>query len=212
MGQPSRAPRQDEEGEEARGSANRGFGPADGTSSQQGISNRPAKAEQSEPNSGNDHQKTVSGKKQHGPPDKIGQDAGGNEGSKGQNVDSRRSAGTGKEPSDIGDDRGEPSKSHRLRSTPTRGRSNLSRKNERVKRSIAPQGAAGLTSHLCVAFAGSFSPVPATRPFLNRPDVIADASRIAGVMRIGLVAAAHSPRAADCSITFHHGLLGPTQA
>jgi hypothetical protein len=63
-------------------------------------------AEQSKPNSGNDHQKTVSGKKQHGPPDKIGQDAGGNEGSKGQNVDSRRSAGTGKEPGDIGDDRG----------------------------------------------------------------------------------------------------------
>ena len=54
----------------------------------------------------NDHQKTVSGKKQHGPADKVGQDAGGNEGSKGQNVDSRRSTGTGKEPGDIGDYRG----------------------------------------------------------------------------------------------------------
>ena len=62
--------------------------------------------EQSKPNSVNDHQKTVSGKKQHGPDDKVGQDAGGNEGSKGQNVDSRRSTGTGKEPGDIGDNRG----------------------------------------------------------------------------------------------------------
>ncbi len=52
------------------------------------------------------HQKTVSGKKQHGPDDKVGADAGGNEGSKGQNVDSRRSTGTGKEPGDIGDSRG----------------------------------------------------------------------------------------------------------
>jgi hypothetical protein len=54
----------------------------------------------------NDHQKTVSGKKQHGPEDKVDQDAGGNQGSKGQNVDSRRSTGTGKEPGDIGDSRG----------------------------------------------------------------------------------------------------------
>jgi hypothetical protein len=44
--------------------------------------------EQSKPSSVNDHQKTVSGKKQHGPEDKVGADAGGNEGSKGQNVDS----------------------------------------------------------------------------------------------------------------------------
>ena len=49
IGQPSRAPRQDEEGEETLGSANRGFGPADGTSSQQGISNRPAKDEHAFP-------------------------------------------------------------------------------------------------------------------------------------------------------------------
>ena len=33
----------------------------------------------------NDHQKTVSGKKQHGPVDKIGKDAGGAYGSRGQN-------------------------------------------------------------------------------------------------------------------------------
>ena len=33
----------------------------------------------------NDHQKTVSGKKQHGPADKIGKDAGGAYGSRSQN-------------------------------------------------------------------------------------------------------------------------------
>ena len=33
----------------------------------------------------NDHQKVVSGKKQHGPADKIGKDAGGAYGSRGQN-------------------------------------------------------------------------------------------------------------------------------
>jgi hypothetical protein len=62
--------------------------------------------EKSKPSSSNDHQKTVSGKKQHGPDDKVGHDAGGNEGSKGQNIDSRRSTGTGRESGDIGDDRG----------------------------------------------------------------------------------------------------------
>src|SRR5687768_14471565 len=62
--------------------------------------------EQSKPNSVNDHQKIVSGKKQHGPEDKVSQDAGGNDGSKGQNVDARRSTGTGTEPGDIGDNRG----------------------------------------------------------------------------------------------------------
>jgi hypothetical protein len=51
MGQPSRAPRQDEEGEENVGSANRGVGSADGSSSQQGISNRPAKDEHAFPES-----------------------------------------------------------------------------------------------------------------------------------------------------------------
>ena len=49
MGQPSRAPRQDEEGEETIGSASRDVGPADGTSPQQGISNRPAKDEHAFP-------------------------------------------------------------------------------------------------------------------------------------------------------------------
>jgi hypothetical protein len=38
----------------------------------------------------NDHQKTVSGKNQTGPKDKVGKDAGGNQGSRGQN---RRSSG-----------------------------------------------------------------------------------------------------------------------
>ena len=40
----------------------------------------------------NDHQKTVQGKNQRGPADKVGRDAGGNEGSKGQNA---RSGGSG---------------------------------------------------------------------------------------------------------------------
>ena len=62
--------------------------------------------EKNKPNSANDHQKTVSGKKQHGPDDEVGDDAGGNEGSKGQNIDARRSTGTGREPGDIGDTRG----------------------------------------------------------------------------------------------------------
>lgn len=34
----------------------------------------------------NDHQKTVSGKNQNGPADKVGKGAGGNAGSKGQNL------------------------------------------------------------------------------------------------------------------------------
>jgi len=49
-GQPSRAPRQDEEGQDAIGSASREVGPADGSSTQQGISNRPAKDEHAFPN------------------------------------------------------------------------------------------------------------------------------------------------------------------
>jgi hypothetical protein len=53
----------------------------------------------------NDHQQTVSGQKQHGPSDKTGKDAGGNEGSKGQNFDGHP-VGTGQEPGDIGDQRG----------------------------------------------------------------------------------------------------------
>jgi hypothetical protein len=44
----------------------------------------------------NDHQKAVSGKKQHGPVDKIGKDAGGAHGSRGQNqrASSVRSSGS----------------------------------------------------------------------------------------------------------------------
>ncbi len=47
----------------------------------------------------NDHQKTVSGKKQHGPADKIGKDAGGAYGSRGQN---RRSASSAKGAASVG--------------------------------------------------------------------------------------------------------------
>ena len=47
----------------------------------------------------NDHQKTVSGKKQHGPADKIGKDAGGAYGSRGQN---HRSASSVKGPLQLG--------------------------------------------------------------------------------------------------------------
>ena len=49
VGQPSRAPRQDEEAAQTIGSAFRDFGPADGTSLQQGISNRPARDEHAFP-------------------------------------------------------------------------------------------------------------------------------------------------------------------
>ena len=52
----------------------------------------------------NDHQKTVSGQKQHGPSDKVGRDAGGNAGSKGQNLGGNET-GTGREPGDLGDER-----------------------------------------------------------------------------------------------------------
>jgi hypothetical protein len=50
-GQPSKAPRQDEQGEDALGSTSRDVGPADGTSPKQGISNRPAKDEHAFPDS-----------------------------------------------------------------------------------------------------------------------------------------------------------------
>ena len=49
VGQPSRAPRQDEQGQETVGSADHKFGPADGNSPEQGISNRPAKDEHAFP-------------------------------------------------------------------------------------------------------------------------------------------------------------------
>lgn len=47
----------------------------------------------------NDHQKSVSGKKQHGPAEKIGTDAGGAYGSRGQN---RRSASSAKGAASVG--------------------------------------------------------------------------------------------------------------
>ena len=48
-GQPSKAPRQDEESHEDVGSNSRGMSQADANSSQQGISNRPAKDEHAFP-------------------------------------------------------------------------------------------------------------------------------------------------------------------
>jgi hypothetical protein len=52
VGQPSRAPRQDEDGKEVVGSDKHERGPADGDSALQGISNRPAKEEHAFPESG----------------------------------------------------------------------------------------------------------------------------------------------------------------
>ena len=56
VGKPSRAPRQDEEGQETIGSANREVGPADGNSHEQGISNRTAKDEHAFPADASDPQ------------------------------------------------------------------------------------------------------------------------------------------------------------
>jgi hypothetical protein len=91
------------EGQEGAGSHQEGKHSVQAGQTQRGERSEP---QQRKPDSVNDHQKTVSGKKQHGPEDKVGADAGGNEGSKGQNVGERRSSGTGKEPGDIGDNRG----------------------------------------------------------------------------------------------------------
>ena len=90
------------EGKEGTGAHQEGRDSVQAGQTQRKEKSEPQKAQ---PTSVNDHQKTVSGKKQHGPEDN-GRDAGGNEGSKGQNVDARRSAGTGQQPSDIGDERG----------------------------------------------------------------------------------------------------------
>jgi hypothetical protein len=49
VGQPSRAPRQDEEGADVVGSDSHDPGPADGNSPLQGISNRPAREEHAFP-------------------------------------------------------------------------------------------------------------------------------------------------------------------
>ena len=91
------------EGKEGAGAHQEGRNPVQAGQTQRREESDPQKGQ---PSSGNDHQKTVSGKKQHGPDDRVGRDAGGNEGSKGQNVDARRSEGTGRQPSDIGDERG----------------------------------------------------------------------------------------------------------
>jgi hypothetical protein len=86
------------EGKEGAGAHQEGRDCVDAGQTQRREQSEPQKDQRS---SVNDHQKTVSGKKQHGHDEKIGRDAGGNEGSKGQNVDARRSGGTGKQPSDI---------------------------------------------------------------------------------------------------------------
>jgi hypothetical protein len=87
----------------------------------------------------NDHQKTVQGKNQRGPEDKVGRDAGGNQGSKGQNIDSRRKGGTGTESGDLGDERGSQIGS---------GRGQSSRQHEAVNKggSTTNQGGRGGTS------------------------------------------------------------------
>src|SRR5205823_3260281 len=51
-GEPSRAPRQDEDGKDVIGSDNHEPGPADGDSALQGVSNRPANEEHAFPESG----------------------------------------------------------------------------------------------------------------------------------------------------------------
>ena len=81
------------EGKEGAGAHQEGRDSVDAGQTQRREKSEPQKDEAS---SVNDHQKTVSGKKQHGPDDKVGRDAGGNDGSKGQNVDARRSGGTGR--------------------------------------------------------------------------------------------------------------------
>ena len=91
------------EGEEGAGAHQEGPKSVQAGQTQRREKSEPQKGQ---PNSENDHQKTVSGKKQHGPDDKVGRSAGGNDGSKGQNFDARRSSGTGTQPGDIGDERG----------------------------------------------------------------------------------------------------------
>ncbi len=54
----------------------------------------------------NDHQKAVQGKNQRGPGEKVGRSAGGNEGSRGQNVDARKVHKGKRESEDLGDERG----------------------------------------------------------------------------------------------------------
>ena len=67
VGQPSRAPRQDEEGQKSIVSASREVGPADGNSTQQGISNRPAKDEHAFPDPDESDSQAVPESEDHGP-------------------------------------------------------------------------------------------------------------------------------------------------
>ena len=66
-GQPSRAPRQDEQSQESIGSATSEVGPADGNSTQQGISNRPAKDEHAFPDPDESGAQAVPESVDHGP-------------------------------------------------------------------------------------------------------------------------------------------------
>jgi hypothetical protein len=66
-GQPSRAPRQDEEGAESIGSSSHEVGPADGNSTQQGISNRPAKDEHAFPDTDESDSQAVPETEDRGP-------------------------------------------------------------------------------------------------------------------------------------------------
>jgi hypothetical protein len=68
VGQPSRAPRQDEDGKETVGSDKHEPGPADGDSFLQGISNRPAKEEHAFPvSAGGDAESTAPDSVETGP-------------------------------------------------------------------------------------------------------------------------------------------------
>jgi hypothetical protein len=85
------------EGKEGAGAHQEGSNAVQAGQTQRRETSEPQK---NQPRSANDHQKAVSGKKQHGPDDTIGRDAGGNEGGKGQNVRARRSARTAGSASD----------------------------------------------------------------------------------------------------------------
>ena len=71
VGQPSRAPRQDEQGEDTVGSAHRGVDPGYADSAQQGISNRPAKDEHAFPEAHESDSHETPGDATNGP-DQVG--------------------------------------------------------------------------------------------------------------------------------------------
>src|SRR5688572_33464808 len=72
VGQPSRAPRQDEDGKEVVGSDEYEPGPADGDSALQGISNRPAKEEHAFPESGVAETETIATESVETGPKQVG--------------------------------------------------------------------------------------------------------------------------------------------